>query len=168
LDDVVYISADIDAEMAGTRVRSGDVLLNITGASLGRCCAVFSNDLRANVNQHVSILRPLQSVPSDWLAYALESHPVQEQIWATQGGAAREGLNSIATGQLRLPVSTRDEQAGIANHLDGKTTLIATALKRINEQLGKLAEYRQALITAAVTGQVDVTTEADEPAEAIA
>lgn len=43
--------------MKNTRVKSGDVLLNITGASLGRCTVVTPDFPPANVNQHVSIIR---------------------------------------------------------------------------------------------------------------
>ena len=49
-DNLQYISESIDATMPSTRVLKDDVLLNITGASIGRCC-VYRSELRANVNQ---------------------------------------------------------------------------------------------------------------------
>ena len=57
LTDVVYIDTATDSGMAGSRVREGDVLLNITGASLGRCCVARLEGSDANVNQHVCIIR---------------------------------------------------------------------------------------------------------------
>ena len=56
LDDVAYIPEDIDAEMANTKVQMNDVLLNITGASIGRC-TIYDLEKQANVNQHVCIIR---------------------------------------------------------------------------------------------------------------
>ena len=59
---LVYISIDIHRVMSGTEVRCNDVLLNITGASIGRVCVVPESILPANVNQHVSIIRPRKDV----------------------------------------------------------------------------------------------------------
>src|SRR5207247_2217934 len=51
LDYVVYISPETHAKMAGTAVRSDDLLLNITGGSIGRCCRVATDFAEANVSQ---------------------------------------------------------------------------------------------------------------------
>ena len=57
LSNPAYITPEVDEEMKGTRVFPNDVLLNITGGSIGRCC-IFPESLEtANVNQHVSIIR---------------------------------------------------------------------------------------------------------------
>ena len=57
LEPATYISIETDEEMHNTRVYPQDVLLNITGGSIGRCC-IFPSELKqANVNQHVSIIR---------------------------------------------------------------------------------------------------------------
>ena len=57
LEDVVFISEAIDAEMESTRVYKDDVLLNITGGSIGRACIYPDLGRHANVNQHVCIIR---------------------------------------------------------------------------------------------------------------
>ena len=58
LSDVVYIDSALHEHMKRTHVRSGDVLINITGASIGRVAAFDRNGDTANVNQHVCIIRP--------------------------------------------------------------------------------------------------------------
>ena len=58
LRDVVFISDEMHASMSGTHVMPGDVLINITGASIGRVCVAPDDLGDANVNQHVSIIRP--------------------------------------------------------------------------------------------------------------
>ncbi len=62
LDNPFFITDDIDEDMKNTRVQTNDVLLNITGGSIGRCCVVPDGLGRANVNQHVSIIRAITTV----------------------------------------------------------------------------------------------------------
>ena len=67
LEDVAFIDADTHARMAGTQVRPKDLLLNITGGSIGRCCRVPDDFGEANVSQHVAILRLAVPAMSDYL-----------------------------------------------------------------------------------------------------
>ena len=62
LDNPYYISEEIDEEMKNTRVQKNDVLLNITGGSIGRCCIFDGSIPNAKVNQHVCIIRVNTSV----------------------------------------------------------------------------------------------------------
>ncbi len=72
-EGLAYISSDIDEEMSQSRVYEGDVLLNITGASIGRVCVAPAELCPANVNQHVCIIRTNGSIDSRFLAYYLSS-----------------------------------------------------------------------------------------------
>ena len=168
LQDVVLISREVDNEMRSTRVRPGDVLLNITGASLGRCCVAAKAATPANVNQHVCILRPLTSTDSLWLSIALESRPLQSQIWASQGGAAREGLNGYMTGSLVVPVPPTEEQQRIGVELGRALESLDRATNALERQTALIVEHRRALISAAVTGQIDIAAQPSEPEAAIA
>ena len=67
LDDIVYISEEINESMSSTKLFPGDVLLNITGASIGRCYYLPENFSDGNVNQHVCIIRPKKNVISSFL-----------------------------------------------------------------------------------------------------
>ena len=58
-DDIKYISNVIHKSMSGTSVHSKDLLLNITGGSIGRCAIVPSDFNEGNVSQHVCIIRPI-------------------------------------------------------------------------------------------------------------
>ena len=62
LDDVVFIPTEIDDVMRRSRVQPNDVLLNITGASIGRCTVVPADLGPANVNQHVCIVRTTEKL----------------------------------------------------------------------------------------------------------
>lgn len=154
--ETVYISEEMDSEMSATRVRPGDVLLNITGASIGRTCIVPADFQPANVNQHVCIIR----VPKDlqcYLSYFLQSVFVKSQIDAFQNGASREGLNfeQIAQIVLCLPPSSV-EILEIVNRLQNDLGLIDQLISKTESAINLLKERRTALISAAVTGKIDV------------
>ena len=122
LTDVAYIDADTDTEMSGSRVMEGDVLLNITGASLGRCCIAYLDGSDANVNQHVCIVRPDQQRDDpSFLAYSIESHSLQDQIFNNENGVSRDALNFEQIGDLVLARPAMAEQRDIASLLDCET-----------------------------------------------
>ena len=103
LDDVVYISNKIDEEMKNSRVQRQDILLNITGASIGRTSIFEFDNLKANVNQHVCILRPKPTVILPTLLNKIiQSDYIQEQIQFMQTGSSREGLNFEQIGNMIL------------------------------------------------------------------
>ncbi|WP_110114481.1 restriction endonuclease subunit S [Bacillus sp. CGMCC 1.16541] len=158
LNDIVYINPEIDDDMKSTRVKSQDILLNITGASIGRTCIVPANFPPANVNQHVCIIRPGKSkiVPA-LLSKIMGSQIVQEQIIMAQNGSSREGLNFPQVRNLLLPLSDSiEEQRYISKYIEKQTKELYSSIMDIKEQIGKLKEYRQSLIYEAVTGKIDV------------
>lgn len=101
--DIAFISEEIDEKMSSSRVLKNDVLLNITGASIGRS-VVYSYEDAANVNQHVCILR-VKSEELDplFLSEFLNSQYGQNQIQLMQAGGNREGLNFSNIKMMRLP-----------------------------------------------------------------
>ena len=160
LADVAYIDADTDAEMAGSRVREGDVLLNITGASLGRSCVARLGGIGANVNQHVCVLRPdQQQDKSDFLAYSLESRSLQDQIFNNENGVSRDALNVEQIGDLVFARPVMSDQQAIADFLDRETAKLDALVAKVQEAIDRLKELRTALISAAVTGGIDVREE---------
>jgi len=78
--------------MSGTRVLPGDLLLNITGGSMGRCALVPSSFLDANVSQHVAIIRVALRGTEAFLHQLILSPYFQAFIFDEQTGAGRGGL----------------------------------------------------------------------------
>jgi type I restriction enzyme S subunit len=118
LDDVAHISDRTHAAMARSEVFPNDVLLNITGASIGRCCLVPHDLGAANVNQHVCAIRLGGGTRFDamYLAEALGSHFGQAQIDRLNAGGSREGLNYDQVRSIEIPWHTpgrRREAASI-------------------------------------------------------
>jgi len=157
LDDVVYIDEEIDREMSQTRLQANDILLNITGASIGRSNIVPKSILPANVNQHVCIIRLRKNMNSRFISYFLKTQPIKYQILSLQQGASREGLNFQQVDNLLiiLPVSMK-EQEQIVNYIDQETPKIDQLLDQAQRQIDLIQEYRTRLIADVVTGKVDV------------
>ena len=123
LDDVAYISPEVHVRMAGTAVRSRDILLNITGGSMGRCCRVPDIFGEANVSQHVSIIRPAVSEMADFLQKLVLSSYFQAFIFDEQTGAGRGGLPKYKMDRIPVAVPPLAEQQRIAAKVDELMTL---------------------------------------------
>lgn len=155
LTDVVYISKDIDEGMKGTRVLNGDVLLNITGGSIGRCYYVDESLGAANVNQHVCIIRP-EKFFTVYLKYFLQSNIGQTQVKVLQNGGNREGLSAAAIKSFSVLNLSLSEQQSIANYLDQKCKEIDELISVKKEKIEKLKAYRKSVIYEYVTGKKQV------------
>ena len=162
LDDVAYIDNEIDEEMSQTRLKENDLLLNITGASIGRTNTVPANILPANVNQHVCIIRLKNGLFTQYVSYCLKSKIIKHQIFSIENGTSREGLNfqQVKNLFLILPDNVA-EQEKIAEYLDQETSIIDQLIEKINKQIEQLNEYKTSLISHAVTGKIDVRGEID-------
>lgn len=131
--DVVYIDDETDEKMKNSRVFNGDVLLNITGASIGRS-AVFHSIQRANVNQHVCIVRPLnKEVSPEFIHLNLASNNGQNQIDSSQAGGAREGLNFQQVSKMTFMFSTLEEQIKIGDFFSRLNNLITLHQRKLEK-----------------------------------
>ena len=157
LDDVAFISAETHAGMSGTQLRPCDVLLNITGASIGRCNFVPEKFGDGNVNQHVCILRPGHRINHRYLAAFLSSPRGQGQIFSSFTGASRQGLTNKELGTMRLPVPRIDEQRYVVELIETKRRQFREVSSIIERQTETLLAYRKSLIHECVTGQRRVT-----------
>ncbi|WP_081614967.1 restriction endonuclease subunit S [Paracoccus sp. N5] len=129
LDDVAYIAEATHARMSGTHVMPDDILLNITGASIGRSCIVPDHVGPANVNQHVCIIRLDAKDSPAFIQQYLASPRGQKQIDDLQGGSGREGLNFENIRSFRIPFPLLAEQQKIADFL-GTVDAKLDALRR--------------------------------------
>ncbi|MFF5924102.1 restriction endonuclease subunit S [Streptomyces flavochromogenes] len=146
------------AESIRSTIRPGDVLVGITGANTGWVCLANQDVVGANVSQHVCLLRPSRLVSGKWLAYLLASPLVQDFLLGSQYGGTKTQLSLPDLRDLKVPIPELAKQQSVANEIQHQIIAIESERGARARQLGLLAERRQALITAAVTGQLDVTT----------
>lgn len=157
LDDVAYISDEIDEGMSNSRIQEYDVLLNITGASIGRCFYVLKGFGRGNVNQHVCIIRPIQSeIKTQFLHALIISGYGQTLIDFCQTGANRDGLNFQQIKSFELPFPHLEAQRVIIEFIRDETNKIDKTVSKIEKEIELLQEYRTALISEVVTGKIKV------------
>lgn len=114
LRDVAYIDTETHLRMSGTRVLPGDLLLNITGGSIGRCCRVPENFNEANISQHVAIIRPALKSIAHFLHWIILSPYFQAFIIDEQTGAGRGGLPKNRMDRIAVPLPPEAEQHRIA------------------------------------------------------
>jgi type I restriction enzyme, S subunit len=93
---------------------------------------------------------------SNWLCYALNTRIVRFQVEVVQYGAAQEQFNIGHAVDFCVPVPPREEQEEIALALACRTQAIDTLIDQSGKGISLLQERRSALISAAVTGQIDV------------
>jgi type I restriction enzyme S subunit len=104
LDDVAFIDQETHQRMEGTHVRPGDLLLNITGASIGRCVVVPDDFDEGNVSQHVAIVRLVDRDLRAFVHLCLISPYFQALIMGVQVGVSREGLSMKRLQDLQVPI----------------------------------------------------------------
>ena len=155
LSSVAFISHEIDSTMSNTRVYRNDVLLNITGGSIGRSC-LYESDEPANVNQHVCIIRCNNQMRPKFMQYFWNSRIGKISIDIYQSGANREGLNFTEIGNTFVPTPELHEQDQIIDYLDGKCGVINNVIQQKHSLINKLAEYKKSLIYEVVTGKKEV------------
>ena len=142
LSGVALISEAMHCKMNMSEVQPNDVLLNITGASIGRCAIAPMSIEQANVNQHVCILRPNERVDSTFLMNLFNSDFGRRLIYESQAGGNREGLNFQQIRSFKVPLPPMSVQRVVASVLACWDSAIETT-EKLNAAKQK---HKQALI----------------------
>lgn len=150
LDDMAYIDDATHLSFPATEVRTGDVLLNITGASIGRSAVATPALDGGNVNQHVCEIR-LKSDRMDprFVNAFLLSRSGQSQIDMFQAGGNRQGLNFQQVGSIQVPDLPIEQQRAIGAASQNADDLIAT-LERL---IAKKQAIKQGMMQQLLTGR---------------
>lgn len=117
LDDVAYIAPETHKKMSSTAVEAGDLLLNITGGSIGRCCLVPNTLGQANVSQHVAIIRAAVGGIQEYLHEVILSPYFQSFVLSQQTGAGRGGLPKNRMDRIPVALPPLAEQHRIVSRV---------------------------------------------------
>lgn len=129
-DDIKFVSDEVQKQMNGTIVLANDILLNITGGSMGRCALVPEDFKEGNVSQHVCIIRPLQ-VDRSYFHKIILSPYFQKFIFSSTTGAGREGLPKYNLEQFAIPLPPLSEQKRIVAEIEKQLAKTGTIKKHI-------------------------------------
>ena len=133
LDDIAFIDEETHLRQKNTELQFNDVLLNITGASIGRSALVDKQIVGGNVNQHVCIIRTKENLVPSFICSFLLSNYGQRQIDSFQAGGNRQGLNFEQIKSIKITIPSKDEQIKIAKLLRAIDERIATQNKIIDK-----------------------------------
>jgi len=148
LDDIAFIDEATHSTFTASEIRAGDVLLNITGASIGRSAVAGQELDGGNVNQHVCEIRlDRRRMDSVFVNAFLLSRQGQEQIDAFQAGGNRQGLNFQQVGSITVPAPSLADQVRIGSILMDQRKLIASLERLIVKKQAIKQGMTQQLLT---------------------
>jgi type I restriction enzyme, S subunit len=155
LDDLPRTTEEIASQYPRSRVRAGEIVYAIRG-SFGAVEIVPTELEGVNLSRDAARIAPGKHVESRWLCWTLQSDTSQKQFDFNEMGTAVTGVNIRDLKRVLLPCPPPAEQHAIADYLDRQTEEINQLVATIRGAVERLREFRTALISAAVTGKIDV------------
>ena len=146
---------EIESRHSRSRLVAGDLVYAIRG-SIGDVEMVPHELEGANLTQDAARIAYTQTTNGRWLTYALRSKLVFSQLEAGALGATIKGINIRDLKRALIPCPPRPEQERIASFLDAEAARFDTLVANVLKAIDLLKESRIALISAAVTGKIDV------------
>lgn len=150
----------IDEETHQTLCRSAlfdrDVLVVIAGATTGKSAVLRANALPANTNQAVAFIRCKNALVAEYLNYWLSTTTIQQAIKLSAVQSAQPNLSMEDLGNLQILLPSVEEIPAIISFLESGLKKIDALVVEAQRAIRFLKERRIALISAAVTGKIDV------------
>jgi type I restriction enzyme S subunit len=151
-DGLAYLDKEQAAALNGVTVQAGDVLLNITGASIGRVTQAPQEMDGARVNQHVCIIRPVKGIEPSFIARYFASPLMQAFIAGENYGVTRQALTKEMIENISFPIPPLEEQRLIVAKLD----VLFDHSKSAREELSRIPRlvkrYKEAIFATTMQG----------------
>lgn len=154
LDPQFLMADDYEIWMRRGFPRRGDVLIT-TEAPLGEVAQIEDEEV-ALAQRLILLKADRRRMEPDYLAFALRSTRFQSLLWANATGSTALGIKADRLKALEIPLPTLERQRAVARSLRERTNTQSRLIERLTTQLKSLGEHRQALITAAVTGELRI------------
>lgn len=157
LDDDSKISEnDYDVLCRPFTPASGDVLLAIVGATLGKTAVIPEGLGRFHIQRSLGLFRTNRQILNLYLWRVFESGQFQRLLWENVGFSAQPGIYLGSLANFKFPLPPLEEQTFIVGHLDCEVSKLDTLIEKSRRSIDLMREHRTALISAAVTGKIDV------------
>lgn len=153
-EGLVYLDEGHAQALKNATVKPGDVLLNITGASIGRVTVAPPDMEGARVNQHVCIIRTLPDLDPHFLAAFLSTPNMQERIGSENYGVTRQALTKQQILEFVVPLPTIAEQRRMVAALDRRLSRSRNCRRRLQMIPKFLRAFREAVLEAAASGRL--------------
>lgn len=157
LDNLVYISEEMNDRIKNSELRPNDILIAKTGATIGKTAIVPESLPLSNTTSHVGKITISPEYDAKYFFYVMTSFVVQRQIvdlssmQSTRPELGIDGLKNLIV--TFPPVET---QKDISQDLDCRCDELDSMIRATEDVVETLKEYRQSLIYEAVTGKVEV------------
>ena len=160
-DTIDHVTMQAVNESATSMLPADSVLLVVRSGILRHTIPIAVAKCGVAINQDIKGLQPsTERINCLFFSYwVLGNQRTLLTLWRQQG-ATVESLNVDAVKVTPFPLPPTDEQTAIADFLDRETAKIDQLINKIETAIERLREYRRALITAAVTGKIDVRRKA--------
>lgn len=167
-ESLAYLDEDQAEKLKNVEVKTDDVLLNITGASIGRVNIAPLEFSGGRVNQHVSIIRlNLDIMKPQFLKYFLQSPIIQTWINNDNYGTTRQALTKTMIENIMVPKIEVSEQQKIVELIETQFSIIDQLEADIDTNLKKAETLRQSILKKAFSGQLVPQDPNDEPASVL-
>jgi type I restriction enzyme S subunit len=162
---IVKIPHEFHKKLKRSHIRASDVLINLVGASIGRCCIVPAIMKEANINQAVALIRAMEFLRPDYLMHLLLSPNIQNVIHGSKVETARPNISLKDLNQLAIPLSPPEEQEKVVEEIEGRFSRAEEIEKTILQGLKQSERLRQSILKTAFEGKLAPQEPTDEPAE---
>ncbi|MCD4755140.1 MAG: restriction endonuclease subunit S [Deltaproteobacteria bacterium] len=158
-DDSLISEKDFKILQHSFEVKINDVLLAIVGATIGKIAVVKEMPSFA-IQRSLAVFRPIQNITNyRYLSFFFQSLKFQQLLWSNVSFSAQPGIYLGMLANFYSTIPDRIEQHAIVAFLECETAKLDDLTAKIQEAIKTLQEYRTALISAAVTGKIDVRNE---------
>lgn len=141
-----HIPQVIHDQMSGTKLLPNDLLLNITGGSIGRCCILSSDFDSGNINQHIAIIRLVFTNLTSYFHKVICSNFFQNEIITVQTGSGREGLPKNRMDNMLVPLPPLSEQKAIVTKVEKLLALCDQLKTQITQNQNHAKALMQAVL----------------------
>lgn len=161
-----YVTEECHREQARSQLKKNDILFSIAGA-LGRAALVGSDNLPANTNQALAIVRLRKDAPLDhrFLLKLLSSSIVTEQTARMSGGAAQQNLSLAQVKEIKVPIPPLPEQQRIVTKLDAAFAALREAEGHLERNRANARELFESYLNGVFEGKEDELVRLDEVCE---
>lgn len=147
-----YLPLEFNYKIRNSQLEKGDILINIVGASIGRC-AVFDIDIAcANTNQAVCVFRPDNNNDSRFLLYYLQDETIQKRLIRTQVETARANLSLGDFRDFMFVIPPKEEQIKISNKID----FLNKEIESLKDKTKILERLKKSLMQNLLTGKIKI------------
>lgn len=137
-------------------VKEGDIIVSTVRTYLKAIMHIKGDTENLIVSTGFAVLRPRESVFSEFLNYAIRANYFIGKVVSESNGVSYPAINSTELITLKIAIPIIDEQKKIVQFIDIETEIINTTISKIEKELALTEEYKTALIAEAVTGKIDV------------